>query len=85
MFNEMVCAGTNDQQWYRVVPESFDVQKSWMQCVSVSGHIRDQCAAVRDEHSAAPKVPGSGRHGRRSNCMRNRRTLRRGTQSSLRR
>ena len=26
----------------------FDVQKSWMQCVSVSGHIRDQCAAVRD-------------------------------------
>jgi uncharacterized protein YgfB (UPF0149 family) len=28
MFKEMVCAGTNDQQWYGVVPDSFDKQKA---------------------------------------------------------
>ena len=26
---------TNDQQWYGVVPDSFDVWTAWSQCVSV--------------------------------------------------
>ena len=47
MFKEMKCAKTNDQQWYGVVPDSCDVRKTWTQCMSVSGHIRDQCSAVR--------------------------------------
>ena len=33
---------TNDQQWYGVVPDCFDVWTAWSQCVSVSGHTRDQ-------------------------------------------
>ena len=41
MFKEMNYAKTNDQQWYGVVSDSCGVQKTWTQCMSVSGHIRD--------------------------------------------
>ena len=56
MFKEMNYAKTNDQQWYEVVSDSFDVQKTWTQCMSVSGHIREQCSAVRAGRSAAPRL-----------------------------
>ena len=32
---------TNDQQWYGVVPDSFDVWTASSQCVAVSAHTRD--------------------------------------------
>ena len=35
MFKEM--KKTNDQQWYAVVLDSFDMRKTWTQCMSVSG------------------------------------------------
>ena len=37
MFKETNYAKTNDQQWYEVASDSFDVRKTWTQCMSVSG------------------------------------------------
>ena len=56
MFKEMNYAKTSDQQWYEVAPDSFDVRKTWTQCMSVSEHVRDQCSAVRAGRSAAPRL-----------------------------
>ena len=38
MFKEMNCVKTNDQQWYRVVPDVCDIRKTRTQYMSVSGH-----------------------------------------------
>ena len=38
MFKETNYVKTNDQQWYRVVPDSCDARKTRTQCMSVSGH-----------------------------------------------
>ena len=56
MFKETNYAKTNDQQWYEVASDSFDVRKTWTQCMSVSGQITEQCSAVRAGRSTAPRL-----------------------------